>query len=388
MYFMRRQKDIPAIAPADDPVHLLTTDERAALRAIARRAIGRAALAGALSGLASSLATIIAHHYYPAEGWRAHAEHFVAYWAWVGGVTLTASIFEIGFLYFDALRAVHHMACASGLKLAPSGASNLDVMGALARAALELPNPLTPQAGVDPRREASPALLVIASLLYKAKIALTTFIVKALVRSAMGRAAARAVLEMIAVPVTAAWNAVVCYFVLKEALLRIFGPSLVVELLQAASASCEISRAGWRVAVRAVASAVVRTQDFHPNHLAILAALHERVAPHEVPDADDTRRFFEELEPLAASEQAFVLRVLMTAAILDGRLTRAERRLLVQAFDTCQRQLDLRAARSIVRRFRAGQPVTDAIVQLVPLASVQSLTSTSPLVNSTTPCGP
>ncbi|HMA93819.1 MAG TPA: hypothetical protein VKP30_14110, partial [Polyangiaceae bacterium] len=222
-----------------------------------------------------------------------------------------------------------------------------------------------PQAGIDPRREASPALLVIVSLLYKAKIALTSFIFKALVRSVMGRAAARAVLELLAVPVTAVWNAVVCYFVLKEALLRIFGPSSVVELLQAASVSCEISRSGWRVAVRAVASAVVRTRDFHPNHLAILAALLERIEPAEVPEADDTRQFLSELESLAPSEQSFVLRVLVTAAILDGRMTRSERLLLMQAFDTCRRSLDLQAVGDIVRKFRTGQPVTQSILKLV-----------------------
>lgn len=362
---MRRQPPIAAVAPADDPIHLLTPEERAALRRMAGYAIGRAAVAGALSGCASAIAAIGAHHAYPLEGLHKHADHFLAYWSWVGGVTLFASIIEIGFLYWDALRTVHRMACAAGLKFDSSEVRDLEVLNALARAALELPNPLTPQAGIDPRREASPALLVLASLLYKAKIALTAFVVKALVRSVFGRAAARALLELVAVPVTALWNALVCHYVLREALLRIFGPSAVFELIEAAVVNERISQRGWQTAVRAVASAVVRTRDFHPNHLAILGAVKQRVASDELPQLDDTNRFLAELENLSNDEQAFVLRVLVTAAILDGKMTFAEKRLIKQAFVVCRRDPDLRALDVAVQTFRAGKPVISAIHDVV-----------------------
>lgn len=364
---MRRQTAVAAVAPADDPIHLLTPEERAALRGIASGAIVRAAVAGALSGLASAVAAIMAHRAYPLEGLHKHADHFVVYWAWVGGVTIIASILEIGFLYWDALRSVHRMACAAGLKLGSGEGSNsqVDVMSALARAALELPNPLTPQAGIDPRREATAALIVLASLLYKAKIALTTFLLKALVRSALGRAAARTLLELIAVPVTALWNAVVCHYVLREALLRIFGPSAVFELLDAVAAKDRISAQGWQVAVRAVASAVVRTRDFHPNHLAVLVALSQKAASSDLEQVDDTRRFLQELERLVPEEQSFVLHVLVTAAILDGRMTLAEKRLLKQAFAACGREPDFRTLKVAVRTFRSGKPVIDAVRDVV-----------------------
>jgi hypothetical protein len=360
---MRRQPSIAAVAPADDPVHLLTAEERSALRSIARHAVARAALAGALSALASGTAGIVAHRYYPTTGAAVGSSNFVAYWSWVVGVTVVASVFEIGFLYWDALRSVHRMACAAGLKFDSAAGRNdpLDVMGALARAALELPNPPEPRAGIDPRREASALFVLVASLLYKAKIALTTFVTKALVRSVLGRAAARVLLELVSVPVTAAWNAVVCHAVLTEAKLRILGPSAVVELLTMASASAAVTERGWQTAYRAAASAVVRTRDFHPNHLAVVRELAERISMDQVPQADDTSRFLHELQQLGETDQRFVLQVLVTAAVLDGRVSGRERQLLRQAMAACGRPLNWPAVRASLRGFRAGRPVMGAI---------------------------
>jgi hypothetical protein len=367
LQFMRRQPSIPPVAPADDPIHVLNPDERRALSRIERHAVIRAALAGALSATASAIASMLAHISHPVDGVNVSWHNLVTYWGWVGAVTLVASVIEIAFLYWDALRAVHRMACAAGLQFdrAAERASDHEVLATLTRAALELPNPLNPFDGIDPRRETSAIVVVLISALYKAKVALTTFIVKALLRGALGRAAARAILDFAAVPVTALWDAIVCLYVLREARLRILGPSAVLELLQTGTQFGSISRDGWQLAERAVASAIVRTRDFHPNHLALLNALGERQPIEEVSEPDDTERFVRDLPRLPATEQAFVLRVLVAAAILDGRVTRAERRLLKQAFSACQRQLDLQQVAKLVSTFRAGQPVTHAILSTV-----------------------
>jgi len=363
LHLLRRQRSIAAVAPPDDPIHLLTPEEQSALQRIERQAVWRAAAAGALSALASAVASIVAHISHPVDGLNVSWHNLVTYWGWVGTVTLVASIIEIGFLYWDALRSVHNMACAAGLALdaAHERGGTTDVLSALARAALELPNPPKPLAGIDPHREASPLLIIFASLLYKAKIALSTLLLKALIRGALGRATARAVLDLIGVPVTAVWNAVVCHYVLREARLRILGPSAVVELLSNVLESRHITRMAWQVAERAVASAVVRTRDFHPNHVALIGALSRHAPLSEIEQPDNTERFILELAKLGPTDQEFVLRVLVIAAILDGRLTRAERRLLAQAFSTCQRRLDLGRIRDVLRAFRAGRPLDTAI---------------------------
>ncbi|MFO0646873.1 MAG: hypothetical protein U0326_11595 [Polyangiales bacterium] len=138
---------------------------------------------------------------------------YAHYWGIVGGVTVVASVLEIAWLYWDGLRAVHALAHAAGLDLAedPNGEDPTGVVWALARAALELPNPPDGVAGLDPMLpEASKLKLVLASTVYKLKVALTGFVMKALVRRALGRAATRAVLELVAAPVTAIWGPPPC----------------------------------------------------------------------------------------------------------------------------------------------------------------------------------
>ncbi|HEV8550322.1 MAG TPA: hypothetical protein VGQ57_14860, partial [Polyangiaceae bacterium] len=141
---LRRTRAHAPVAGEDDPVHVLNSDERRELEFIERRAVARAAFAGACSGFASAGAAMVATYAFLGAGGVPHsATDAVKYWSLVLAATVVASAFELGFLYWDALRSVHAMATAAGLSLsaeALSGAQR-DVALALARAALELPNP-------------------------------------------------------------------------------------------------------------------------------------------------------------------------------------------------------------------------------------------------------
>jgi hypothetical protein len=141
MAVLRRTAAHAAVAGEDDPIHVLNVEERAELRRIERQAVGRAGVAGALSGLASASAAMWATLRFIGPDGSAHSTAASArYWGVVGGATLVASIFEIGFLYWDALRSVHAMATAAGLKFSHESQTNeqREVALALARAALEL----------------------------------------------------------------------------------------------------------------------------------------------------------------------------------------------------------------------------------------------------------
>jgi hypothetical protein len=353
------------VAAADDPIHVLNEDERRELRLIERRAVRRAATAGALSGTASATAAIWAHRWIGPDGVPYSAADSARFWVVVGVATLVASVFEIGFLYWDALRSVHAMATAAGLRLSVETPSEeqRDVALALARAALELPNPPHRVFGVDPHREATRWVVVIASLLYKAKIALTTFLIKGGLRSLLGQVMGRAVFELVTVPVTAGWNAVVCFLVVREARLRTMGPSAAVELIGHALADGTPTAAGRAAAFRSIASAVVRTQDLHPNHHALLRVLTERLGPVDFEDVDDARLFLDEVRGLDGADQRLVLRLLVIAAVIDGKLTRAERELLDDAFRSCGRPLALERVERLRKAFYAGDGLDFALVR-------------------------
>lgn len=364
----------PPVASADDPIHVLNPDERLALRRIERDAVLRAALAGSLSGGVSAIAAAWAHKFLGSDGSPRSLEDALKFWGTVGVATLFASIFEIGFLYWDALRSVHRMAGAAGLALTEQTVSReqRDVALALARAALELPNPPHPELPLDPRRESVRWLAALAALLYKAKVALTNVALKAALRAFIGRSITRVALEFVVVPVTAIWNAVVCWSVVREARLRAMGPSAAIELVSLALADISPTEAGREAAMRAVASAVVRTRDLHPNHLAVIRALGAQFEPSSFAELDDSNRFLTRLAELTSSDQRLALRLLVIAAILDGRLTRAEKRLLEQAFAACGRSVSLAAVERLRKALAAGDEFEFSEVRALTDGDVQS----------------
>lgn len=357
-YMERRGDDGPVTA--DDAIHVLNTRERAALRAIERGAVLRAATAGALSAAACAVPPLALQ--------AMHTAQPAKYWAVYVATNVVASVLEVLFLFADGLRSVRALSRTAGLDLTDGGAMTRGhaVASALARAALELPNPPDQVAGINPWREASKVTLTVAPLLYKLKITLTNFVVKFLVRRALGRAATRAVLEFLAVPVNAAWDALVCWLIIHEARLRVMGPTAAREMVDLVfPAGVTVDAATAHASLRAVASAIVRTQDLHPNLVSLLELARERLGADEVLELDDPRLFLEELARLPEASQTAALRTLAIATVIDGRLARAERRLLGEAFAACGRRVDLAAVDRLRRAFTSGDPITAAVLAAI-----------------------
>ncbi|MRG94223.1 LBF_2804 family protein [Polyangium spumosum] len=363
LYFRRLSATAPRVA-AEDAITVLNAEERRQLSAVVRGAVIRASLAGAVSAALAAGAEVLAERLFGAEHQSAGAA--ARYWALVGGVTIASAVAEILFLYWDSLRAVHRLSRAAGLDPFATEASGdgAAVALALARAALELPNPTDRVFGVDPRREASKLKLAIASLLYKVKVSVTNFAVKVLVRRLAGRALVRTWLPFVAVPGTAAWNGFVCWIVLREAKIRVMGPSAARELVRAIfDQGVAPSPEGRLALVRAVASSIVRTEDLHPNLHAVLVEVVRRV-PDPLPEGiDDSRVFLEALPRLPPEEQRMALQVLLSAAIIDGRFTTAEKRLLVEAQVACGRTPDVKPAERLRRAFVAGKGSLDELIR-------------------------
>jgi hypothetical protein len=216
---------------------------------------------------------------------------------------------------------------------------------------------------VNPHRETIRWVVLAASLLYKAKIALTTLFIKTLLRSVLGQFMGRALLELVTVPVTGSWNGIVCFMVVREARLRTMGPSAAVELVGHALAGGPLSVEGRRAAFRAVASAIVRTRDLHPNHHALLRVLVERLGPVDFDEVDEPGRFIVALRALDRDEQRLALRLLVIAAVIDGRLNRAERALVTEAFLACGREVALERVERLRRAFYGGEGLDFELVR-------------------------
>jgi hypothetical protein len=346
-----------AAAVADDPIHVLNPSERAALLRVVRGAIFRAALAGVLNAVATGFGEIYARQHLGHMPDHATLLQQAKYWGVYGVAAIVFAVLEIAYLYWDGLRAVRKLSLVAGLEL--SAEENSEVALALARAALELPNPPEAVLGVNPHREASKAQLVFASLVYKLKISVTNFLFKALLQRALGRFATRHLLAFSAVPINALWNALVCWSVLREARIRVMGPSAALELLEAALEHEPKPSAQLVAAIHhAVGSAIVRTRALHPNHVAMLRVARDRLGPPAAGlELDDSRAFLRDLSKLSDAEKRVALRVLAAAAILDGRLVRTERRLLAEAYAAAGVEPGLTHVEKLRRAFVAGDVI-------------------------------
>jgi hypothetical protein len=342
---------------ADDPIHVLNPLERAGLLRVTRGAVLRAALAGAINATVTGLGALFAAHVLGHEPERATLLQHVSYWGLFGVLALIAAVLEIAYLYWDGLRAVRALSLVAGLQL--DSLDNLDVRYALARAALELPNPPDVTFGVNPHREASRFTLATASLVYKLKISVTNFVFKAVVERAVGRLATRSVLAFTAIPINAAWNALVCWFVLREARIRVMGPSAASEMLNVIFEGEPAPSPALLTAVhRALGAAVVRTNELHPNHISLMRELRHRFGePLSGVEVDDTRAFLRSLAELTQPERRTALRVLTVAAILDGRLVKRERRLLLEAYQASSITPALEHVERLRRAFVSGDPI-------------------------------
>ncbi|MBM4776182.1 MAG: hypothetical protein GQE15_00645 [Archangiaceae bacterium] len=369
-YFARRSERAPVpVTEAADAVHFLNPTERAAMRAVARGAIIRAAIAGAISGLISAGAEVWATPLAP-EGTPLWSAGSLKFWAIVGGATAVASVAEILFLYWDILRSTHELARAAGLELfgANRKASDAALADALARAALELPNPIDDPRGINPRRESSKMRLLLASLAYKAKVGVTNFLMKMLLRRVLARVLVRGTLQtllpFVGVPVTALWNGLVTWWVLREARIRAMGPSASQELVDLIFADApSLSDEGRISAARAVAASIVRTQDLHPNLTALLDEVMVHVKHTGNAELDDVGEFLAGLKKLPPAEVRVSLQVLAIACIVDGRFTAREKRLWTDALAAAGKPIELDRIERLRAEFVRGQGVADDVIR-------------------------
>lgn len=369
-YFEQRSASLPRSTRLQtDAIHALNVEERAQMRRVERGAVVRSALSGAGSAMVAAVAEVLAKPLVP-EGTPLFSKASLTYWAIVGAAIGVSAVAEIAFMTWDALRSTHALATAAGIELfgVDRQSSDRALVEALARAALELPNPIRDRRGVDPRRESSKARLFLVSVAYKAKVGVTSFVLKLVLRKILARAVVRGTLQnllpFVAVPVTAAWNAVVTRWVLREARIRAMGPSAVKELVELVFADAhEVSEAGRTSAVRAVAASIVRTQDLHPNLSALLDAVLDQARRLEPVELDDVGGFLGTLPQLSAYEQRLSLQVLAIACIVDGRFSQRERQLWLEALRAVGRPVEWASVEALRAAFVRGDGVADDVIR-------------------------
>jgi hypothetical protein len=365
-YFKKRRKK-GTIEAGDTKVHHLTMAARKKLKRLERGAIFRSAIAGSISAFIAAVANYYAYFLIDDRTHVVTTGDYVEYWSIVGGVTAFITLIEILYIYVDSLRTIYRFSEVAGLPLFPEEETTTAIAYSLARAALELPNPIKSELNVDPNRESPAWKVILSPVVYKLKIMATNFLAKMLIRRVAGRAVARVYIEFIAVPISALWNAAVSFMVMRQARLRALGPSFILEFVEyMLRMKSDFSLPAKQQMIRAVGSSIVRSESLHPNLEVFLYILMEQMDQEGIDEIDDTEHFIEHMGEIEDDEEVeWILQTLIVAAVVDGRVQPKETKLLKAAFETGGYQFDEAALKDFRKKFTNGNPITLPVVPMI-----------------------
>lgn len=262
----------------------------------------------------------------------------VPYYFLYGSTLLVMLALEMAVLFWLGLKTVYSLACLTGHNQTTQDnflPGNDAVPNLLARAALEVPDPVIRYLGIDPVKHLSKSKLLFVAVLYKAKVILSTALVKFVLVRSLGKGELRIALSWIGVPITGLWDAFTLYKVAREARLRLFGNKLaeyIVNQLLTDDFVDQLSPKCREGAIRAVATVMVFAENYHPNMLMLLVKLSNKFPSDAHCEYDNWQDFLALLEQVDAEERYFLLDLLCVSAAFDGRLSRLERHHLPEAF--------------------------------------------------------
>lgn len=262
----------------------------------------------------------------------------VPYYLLYGGVIAIMLVIEMTVLFWLGLKTVYSLACLTGHNQAAEGSclpGDDAVPNILARAALEVPDPVVHYLGIDPLKHLSKSKLFLVAFLYKAKVVLSSLAVKFVLIRLFGKGEARTAFSWVAIPITGIWDAFTLYKVAREARLRLFGNKLaeyiVTDMLTEALLE-QLSPKAREGSIRVVATMMVLAQNYHPNMLILLLRLTETFKIREDLEYDSWEGLLELLKDVTPQERYFLLDLLSVSAAFDGHLSMLEKHHLPEAF--------------------------------------------------------
>ena len=319
---LNKRKDPKHIYPPSD-----STIKKQTAR-ITRNAVFFSFLAGAIT----TTPAVIFEIYYQQDFPPIH------YYFWLGFIITLMLVLELGYLYWLAIKSVHeitHMLGYQETEHDPLLPSAYAIPNLMSRAALELPDPVVKHLSIDPNAYISKKKLLFLGLLYKAKIMLTSLILKIILRKVATRFGVRMGFVWITIPVTAIWDAYVTYKVINDAKVRLFGYSLatyVIHDVLTTERLHQFSPLAQEGTLRVFATIIVLAGNYHPNNMMIIMRLSKILDVEEKHDYADWQYLLRILDQVSEEERECLHILLCIAAAFDGKLSKMERLHLPEAF--------------------------------------------------------
>ena len=261
----------------------------------------------------------------------------LSYYLFLSLITLFFLLIEVGVLYWLGIRGVYTLAYLTGYKEEEESGlpPEYDVKKMMVRSALEIEDPAIEYLGIDPQKYVSTHWLLIRTLLYKAKILLTTIVAKLILKKIAMRYGMRMGFIWVAIPVTAIWDAIVMYRVVKDAKLRLFGYHLSKYLAQEVITDKLLdshSKGVREGAIRAISTIMVLAQNYHPNNVLLLIRLNENLAIKDEKNYDNLEIYLDYLNQVSIEERHLLRTLSGIGAVFDGKMKREEKRALEKIF--------------------------------------------------------
>ena len=327
-YFRKYYKSIDD-GLIEDTVEPFTDYDVRELRRLEHGAIIRAGLAGALSGLAAAMGALVVDHI-DALG-ETSVTRFIQNYpeVFITIIAILATIVEVSYLYVLGVRTIHELSEKTE-KTRLAAIQDQSWEFDLTRLALEIPFSTNPVFGIDPMREASPLKTLMISLAYKAKISISSFVAKALVKRVLGRSAARSIIELATVPIFAVWNALIFAWVLRKVRMVLIGPRLIRELALLAFPNSDYTPDDGFQASMATALGVLIVQkgELHPNAARLLDYLVQSFGLKAGQFSDKREVLYEQISRLDPQDQLRLFRSCLLVAVLDGNYKKREENIL------------------------------------------------------------
>jgi len=261
---------------------------------------------------------------------KSHYDGWIFY-LFLSLITLVFLLIEVALLYYFSLKAVHKL--LSLLRHQPDTTlpPQYDIKNIMVRAALEIEEPVIEYLGIDPQKYTSKTWLILRTLLYKAKIALTGLVLKVLLKKVAMRYGMRMNFIWVAIPVTAVWDAIVMYRVIGDAKVRLYGSWLATHLITQWEEDSIFDNALPKTKeayLRAISVMIIVSKNYYPNSIILLLNLNQRFGIEEVESCDELSILLEKMVSFSTTEQHLIRVLASISSVLDGKLSKQKRAIL------------------------------------------------------------
>jgi hypothetical protein len=307
----------------DDQLHLLDRQEVRRLRRIQTTVMAIAATFSVLGFLAYYLPVYWYPQWFPTAEVSLPFRDAPLHLAWgecLWGVALM--MLELWALVFLNLASVHAIAVTTGFLTADNKAEKSE---SLLNIGLEIRSPDVRQYGIDPFQGMNPGLLFLFNLVLRLKGWLGNKALRYLTRRLLGRYAVRALLDFVGMPLYMAINAYAAYTVVREAKVIILGQT-AVGLLRQRLPTMALSSAEQNLLYDTLQYVAISKRDFHGNHYLLTKGLLDHFQIPPKPSHQLSQDYLAKVQGAAPSVQALCRLVIVLGFILDGHLSRRERR--------------------------------------------------------------